>query len=30
MLGDKLKNAKQIDLEKLIKAYITKHYGNGY
>jgi hypothetical protein len=28
MLADKFKNAKNIDLEKSMKAYITKHYGN--
>ncbi len=28
MLADKFKNAKPIDLEKHVKAYITKHYGN--
>ena len=27
MLADKFKNAKNIDLEKNMKAYITKHYG---
>jgi hypothetical protein len=27
MLGDKFKNVKQVDLEKLVKVYITNHYG---
>ena len=27
MLADKFKNGKPIDLEKHIKAYVTKHYG---
>jgi hypothetical protein len=28
MLADKFKNGKPIDLEKHVKAYIIKHYGN--
>ncbi len=27
MLAEKFKNGKPIDLEKHVKAYITKHYG---
>lgn len=28
MLGDKFKTGKTIDLDKKLRAYVTKHYGN--